>query len=140
VKILFIEDEETASLGLKAILQDHGHIVDIAETADQAAGQLQSNRYDLLLLDIMIDPSGILAGTPRREVGKELLLRIRAKQIVPLLTSPEVPVIAITAAADLGIYTALQRAGVKKILQKPIDPEDAYNEIKEILAALNPTP
>ena len=133
LRILFVEDEEAAYVGLKAILMHLGHTVDVAETADQAVAFMQKTAYDLLLLDIMIDPGTVLNGVIRRAAGKELLLRLRSGQLGPLQTRSDVPTVAITAVADLGLYTALKGAEVEIILPKPIDPEDALQRIPHVM-------
>jgi DNA-binding response OmpR family regulator len=143
MKILFIEDEVNAVMGLRAILESKKHMVDLAKTADEAVTCLRGASYELLILDITIDPGAFLAGVARREAGKELLLRLRANGISGSLTANLTPTVVITAVADLGVNTALRDAGATKILQKPIDSEDAFREIEAFLehaAAGNPQP
>jgi CheY-like chemotaxis protein len=132
-RILYIEDEEAAQIGLRAVLVSQGHTVDVAENVGRAVELMRQTAYDLLLLDIMIDPGPVLNGVPSREAGKELLLRLRSGQFGPLQTKENVPVVAITAVADLGINRALQGAGVMEILPKPIDPEEACMRIQSML-------
>lgn len=131
--ILYIEDEEAAQIGLRTVLVSQGHLVDVAENAGRAVELMRQTAYDLLLLDIMIDPGPMLNGVSSREAGKELLLRLRSGQFGPLQTKANVPVVGITAVADLGTNKALQGAGVLEILPKPIDPEEASERIQDLL-------
>ncbi len=130
MKILFIEDEDTAVIGLRSILLSKGHEVDVARVADNAVELLRRYDYDLILLDIMIDTGKTLNGIARREGGKELLLLLRSSRIEGMKTKATVPVVAITAVADLQINKALQSASSVKVLQKPTDPEDAFAKIQ----------
>jgi CheY-like chemotaxis protein len=133
MRILFIEDEVAAVRGLEAILVANGHEVDIATTGDEAVTWLTRQDYDLILLDVMIEPGNILNGVPKREGGVELLLRLRRGSLGTLKTKATVPVVAITAVADLDINTALRGGDVVKILQKPIDPADTFKEINGLI-------
>lgn len=131
-RILYIEDEEAALVGLRAMLLSHGYHVDVAEGAEQAVALMRKTAYDLVLLDIMIDPGMVLNGVSRREAGSELLLRLRSGQLGPLQTKMTVTVLGITAVADLAINRALQSAGAIAILQKPIDPEEAFTRLESV--------
>ena len=54
MKILIVEDERTTSTFLKRGLTEEGYSVDTAETAGEADEAVFVNRYDLIILDIML--------------------------------------------------------------------------------------
>ena len=62
MRILLIEDEEPARIGLRRRLGKLGHTVDEAETAGQAVERMRQEAYDLLLLDIMLPEEGDMLG------------------------------------------------------------------------------
>lgn len=131
--ILFIEDEENATVGLIALLEGKGYEVDIAESCDEAVERLRKQIYDLIILDIMIDSGQVLPNVAVREAGKELLLRIRSGGFGTLKTDKDVPVVAITAVSDLKVSEALESAGNIIILHKPITPEDSLVKIEKFI-------
>lgn len=135
MRILFVEEEQRARVGLIALLRNSGHQVDVAEGADEAVQRMRQERYDLILLDIMIPPGEVVAGVPFREAGKELLLRLRARELGELKTPADVPVVAITAVADMDVVKALnsEKGDVKDVLLKPIDPEDVIGRLTALL-------
>lgn len=54
MKILVVEDERPTATFLKRGLSEEGYIVDLAATGDQADEAVFVNRYDLVILDIML--------------------------------------------------------------------------------------
>lgn len=131
MRILFVEDEEPARAGLMPLLSESGHQVDVAQDADQAVDRLRQVRYDLILLDVIISPGEVLKGVPPREAGKDLLLRLRSHGLGELKTPADIPVVAITAVADMDVVSALNSA-VQHVFVKPI----ASEEIMETLSAI----
>ena len=132
--ILFIEDEENALVGLRVVLKEDGHKVDVAMTGDEAVELMKKKNYDVVLLDIMLPAGKSLTGVPFRETGKVILLRLRSGNLGKLKTDKDVPVVVITAVSDLEVITALDDAGNICVLKKPIDPMDAYSKIKEFIS------
>ena len=131
--ILFVEDEEHAVVGLKALLQEKGHCVDVAGSADEAVECMRKKKYELIVLDIMIPSGKILTGVPFRETGKDLLLQLRSKKLGKLKTDKNVNVVVITAVSEVGIRIALDGAGSIHIIDKPIDPELVMSRIKDLI-------
>lgn len=132
MRILLIEDEEPARIGLRRRLGKLGHTVDEAETAGQAVERMRQEAYDLLLLDIMLPEEGDMLGErPVRDSGKRFLERLRDGECGEVKTPTDVPVVAITAVSDLDVIGGLRDGSVALILQKPIDPDDAIREMRE---------
>jgi len=128
MKILFVEDEANARIGLKALLCHDGHQVDEASDADEAVRKLRSNAYDCILLDVVLPPGKALHGVPFREVGKELLLSLRAGSFGKLQTSRQVPVVVLTAVGDMDLIAEIRNTS-HLVLLKPIEPVEAVSEM-----------
>lgn len=111
IKILVVEDERAISDLIKINLTDSGYDVCCAYDGLAAANVLESNIFDLILLDIML---------PNID-GYELLNYIR-----PL----KIPVIIITAKASLDDKVKGLMLGAEDYIVKPF-------EIVELLARIN---
>jgi len=134
MRILFVEDEVNARGGLTGILQHMGHVVDYAESADEAVAKLQKQEYGLILLDIMMEPGDSLPGVPFRMSGLELLTRLRRGVFGELKTSPDVPVVVITAVSDMDVGEVLNgEAKANLVILKPKDTSDILVEIGDLL-------
>jgi CheY-like chemotaxis protein len=135
--ILFIEDEDIARLGLTKLLQNSEHSVDEAKTVDEAIEHMKDQKYDLVLLDVMIPPSKRWKDVHYRVTGKTLLCKLRKGNLEELKTDKDVPVVVITAVSDVDINLAINGFENTCILHKPIDPEDAFSEICRFLKGIN---
>lgn len=111
IKILIVEDEEAIANLIKINLVAAGYSCTCADTGLVAANYLESNIYDLVLLDIML---------PEID-GYELL-----EYIKPTKT----PVIFITAKASLDDRVKGLTMGAEDYIVKPF-------EIVELLARIN---
>jgi CheY-like chemotaxis protein len=54
VKILLVDDSPTIRAATREMLQKMGHTVSMAENGEQALASYQSDRPDLILLDVMM--------------------------------------------------------------------------------------
>ena len=54
INILIVEDEQPISNLIRVNLTESGYCCDIADDGMQAADMIEQNRYDLILLDIML--------------------------------------------------------------------------------------
>ncbi len=111
IKILLVEDEKPISNLIKLSLSKAGYTCDCAFDGEEALTQIDGNKYDLILLDIMI---------PKID-GFELMEYIR-----PL----EIPVIFITAKNAVKDRVRGLRMGAEDYLVKPF-------EIIELLARID---
>ncbi|MCW8849852.1 MAG: response regulator, partial [Melioribacteraceae bacterium] len=53
-KILIVEDEEAMQLGLGNNLKYDGYEVDIASDGDEGLDKIRKNKYNLIILDVML--------------------------------------------------------------------------------------
>lgn len=102
--ILVVDDEHGIRELLSEILNDEGHVVELAENAAQARAARQQSNYDLVLLDIwMPDTDGV---TLLKEwSGNDLLT---------------MPVIMMSGHATIETAVEATRIGALSFLEKPI--------------------
>lgn len=80
-KILIVEDEPAMRIGLKDNLEFEGHIVEYAENGEEGLSKIKENKYDLVLLDVMLPKiSGFdVCKTLRNEGDKTPIILLTAK-------------------------------------------------------------
>ena len=115
-KILICEDEENIVSFLRAELQYDGFEADVAYDGNAALGLFAQNKYDLILLDIMI---------PEKN-GLECLREIRK--------TSQVPVIILTARKEVYDKVAFLNAGADDYVTKPFDTLELIARIKRNIA------
>ncbi len=110
VKVLVVEDDPSIARSVAMALRTEGFEVDLATTGTQGQALAGANRYDLLLLDIMLPGvDGLTICRTLRETGNT------------------VPIIFLTARGELAHKVAGLDAGADDYLAKPF-------EIAELLA------
>ncbi|MCX7995373.1 MAG: sigma-54 dependent transcriptional regulator [candidate division WOR-3 bacterium] len=120
MKILLIEDEEAQRILLKKILEKEGYSV--SEAGDGKTGiELFTNEdFDTVLLDQRLpDISGIELIEKFKEIG------------------PVVPVIMITAYANVRDAVKAMKKGAFHYLNKPVDTDELLITIQKAIDALN---
>ena len=110
VKVLMLEDHRDTREVYATVLRTQGAIVHEAATAQVAMFLLQSNRPDLILVDL---------GLPDA-TGYELLEAIRR---LPSEEGGQTPAIALTALTTSYDRARSLMSGFKLHLSKPIEPE-----------------
>ncbi|HEY2509232.1 MAG TPA: sigma-54 dependent transcriptional regulator [Polyangiaceae bacterium] len=115
--ILLFEDDETLAALLARVLRNEGYKVDLLERAD-VPGAAKLARYDVVLSDIHLAD-----GTS----GHDVLKKVRA-------TSEHLPVILMTAFADIEGAMNAVGAGAYEYLAKPIEPNDLKRMVAEAIA------
>ncbi len=119
-RILFVDDEDWSVEPYFEKLRDHEIAFDLALDVAQAIKLLQKNRYDLLVVDIMLPPGEIFGpNVEPRKAGEVFLRRLRSNEIPHLKTSPEVPVLVLTAVTDQKLPETMKELEVKEVFQKP---------------------
>ncbi|MCB9207717.1 MAG: response regulator, partial [Ignavibacteriales bacterium] len=80
-KVLIVEDEESMRLGLGDNLKFDGYNVDFAEDGEKGLNKIRENKYNLILLDIMLPKiSGFeVCKTIRKEGVKTPVIMLTAK-------------------------------------------------------------
>jgi len=106
-KILIIDDDALVCKSLEKVIKKFNYDVDICLEADKALDKIKRIEPDIILLDIYL--SGSISGL-------DLLSEIQEKY-------PKIPVIMITAFADVNIAVDAMKRGAFDFLLKPINTE-----------------
>ena len=113
--ILVVDDDDRIRTLLSRFLADHGYRVSTADNAVEARARLNGLVFDLLVLDVMMPG----------ENGLDLARSIRAQSALPILM--------LTARAEIEDRLAGLQTGVDDYLTKPFDPRELLLRISSIL-------
>ena len=102
--ILLIDDEAIALSNLRHVFEREGYVVTACKSGEAGLAAMQAEQFDLVLTDLRMP--GI--------DGMEVLAHIRA-------TTPDVPVIMITAYGDADTKRKALEGGAEALFTKPID-------------------
>jgi DNA-binding NtrC family response regulator len=116
--VLLFEDDETLAALLARVLRNEGYRVDLLDRADALPNSAKLARYDVVLSDIHLAD-----GTS----GHDVLKRVRA-------TSEHLPVILMTAYADIEGAMNAVGAGAYEYLAKPIEPNELKRMVSEAIS------
>ncbi len=117
LRVLLVEDNPANQKLATYILQDRGHLVEIAGNGREAVYLTQHNRYDVILMDVQMPGMN----------GLEATAAIRAREYAGGEDAggeedgSRVPIIAMTAHAMKGDRDQCLAAGMDGYLSKPID-------------------
>ena len=120
-KILIVDDEEDITASVKMLVEGMGYSSKIASSGLDALKALNKEKFDLVLLDIMMPQMS----------GREVLEKIRADS--KLKNTP----VAFLTAIQLGSEgtTVIKKLKVLDYFQKPIvDIDDFKRRLKKLLA------
>ncbi|HQB37595.1 MAG TPA: response regulator transcription factor [Bacteroidales bacterium] len=117
MKILICEDNPLAMKTLSIVLGREGYETDTAADGKEAIGLLQTNEYDLLVVDIhMPYHSGLeLVKFLRSDLGKDT------------------PVIVLSAFSDPQMQHQAGELGISGYIVKPFDPSELIRKVKSTL-------
>lgn len=105
-RVLVVDDETEVRLVLREFLTGRGYEVTVAESGVEAIAALEKERPDVVLLDVSM---------PEMD-GVETLKRIVALHAT-------LPVIMVTANADIAVTSRLLALGAADYIPKPFDLE-----------------
>jgi two-component system nitrogen regulation response regulator GlnG len=103
-KILVIDDDPEVRMATRDFLSSKGYEVSVAEGGREALRQLDASPADVVLLDVAMPDMD----------GMETLKRI-------VSAHPNVPVIMVTANADIEITSKVLQLGAADYVPKPFD-------------------
>lgn len=115
--ILIVDDEEALRSALSAYLELEGYEVDVACSAEEAL-KLDINRYDLILLDIMM---GGMSGTEMAETLKKEH------------TTSDIPIIFLTAKNSDDDMVSGLNLGADDYISKPYSIKNVLARIAAVL-------
>jgi two-component system, OmpR family, alkaline phosphatase synthesis response regulator PhoP len=115
-KVLLVEDEEHIAQGLRFNLQNQGYEVTVLDNGNRALEMLGRQKFDLIILDIMLPGSdGIEIARARRRQGDWT------------------PILMLTAKDDAKEVIAGIEAGADDYMAKPFDLEELLARVKGLL-------
>jgi two-component system phosphate regulon response regulator OmpR len=117
--VLVVDDDQKIRELLGKFLADYGYRIQLAASAAQAKSALASLNVDIIILDIMMP----------QENGLELLKNIRK----PSSLYSRIPVILLTAQADMDEKINGLMSGADDYLTKPFEPKELVARIEVIL-------
>ena len=116
-KVLVVDDEEALRTVLSGELMSEGYEVRSAGDGDEAIGNLEKERFDLVLLDIKMP----------RVTGFEVLKHIKEKY-------SDTKVVMLTGFADLKNAIESKKLGAEDFVSKPYDLVDLLTTIERVLS------
>ena len=106
-RILVVDDEEIVIRSCLRILEGNGYEIDVAHDGHDALRKVESNTYDVMILDIMMPNLG----------GMEVLRRIKE-------THPDIDVIMITGLSQIDTAVQAMKLGAFDYISKPFEPDE----------------
>jgi CheY-like chemotaxis protein len=133
-KILVIDDDVDLVETIRLVLESKGYAVVAANDAQQGLQKVESERPDLILLDIMM---------PHGTEGFHFVWKLRQQSDQYFRTVPIVVLSAIHEKTDLRFYPdtgdETYKAGeylpVQDFVDKPVDPAQLLERVQKVLAA-----
>lgn len=113
--MLVVDDEDILRMLLTDTLEYEGFIVEEAEDGKEALEKIQSNPYDVIILDYMMP----------RMTGIELLEHLQPLELAT-------PVIMLTAKAQKTDEEAALAKGASYFVPKPFSPNELVELVKSV--------
>jgi DNA-binding NtrC family response regulator len=106
-RILVVDDEEIVIRSCLRILEGNGYEIDVAHDGHDALRKVESNTYDVMILDIMMPNLG----------GMEVLRRVKE-------THPDIDVIMSTGLSQIDTAVQAMKLGAFDYISKPFEPDE----------------
>jgi DNA-binding response OmpR family regulator len=114
--ILYVEDNEDTADAVKIILENQGFRVDIGFCGKDALTKASQEKYDLILLDIMLPDMS----------GWDIFEKLKEKDHFKFAFLSVIPV-------SIERMRELKKAGVADYITKPFEKEDLIRRVKKII-------
>lgn len=115
-KILVIDDEEIVRTSCLRALQHEGYEVMLAASGTEGLNMLNSDSYELVLLDLKMPDVD----------GMEVLARIKEQW-------PDTKVVMITGYSTVETAVQALRVGAYNFIEKPFTPDTLLTAVKEVM-------
>lgn len=116
-KILIIDDEKNIRNTLKKALETEDYRVDLAKNGQEGISKAEQKNFDIIMLDLKL---------PDIE-GTKVLEKIREEEI-------DTPVLVITGYGSVESAVKVMKLGAIDYLEKPFNPAQIKEQVKEIIA------
>ena len=123
-RVLWVDDQPFALDYYCRLLADIGILVDLETDVKRAADRLRSERYELVLLDLLLPPDRSEPDHHPTASSLRLLDEIRVRG------SDAPPVVVVTALVDSGVLDEAHAKGVQDVLHKPVDFDSIQRIVK----------
>jgi len=148
IKILLFEDDYESMRHLKEHIEEEFGWQVMLTAESNLLERLGHERFDLLIVDLMVHPTSLDAddqevqnvrfnGIPWLRTGLEFLRRLRTGEFsreAGVGTSPQVPVIVLSAVADYSVENALEEeVRIEDYVEKPFRLEEMVEHIRRLL-------
>lgn len=120
IKILIVEDEKPISDLIKMNLVDEGYDCTCAYDGQQAADIIEKTSFDLVLLDIMLP-------------------KIDGYELIEYINAYDIPVIFLTAKANVADKVKGLKAGAEDYMVKPFEIAELLARVETVLRRYNKT-
>ena len=117
--VLVVDDVKINRIVLSSMLQQWGHIIEMAENGTQAIERMKTHRYDMVFMDCQMPEMDGYECTQ--------LIRDRATGVL----DHDVPIIAVTAHAMTGDKERCLASGMNDYISKPIDQGELQSKLAE---------
>lgn len=124
LRILLVEDNVANQKLASYILEDRGHLVEVAGDGREAVALSGQNHYDLILMDVQMPGMS----------GLEATAAIRAREA----GGRRVPIIAMTAHAMRGDRESCLAAGMDGYLSKPVHAQEMIGLVESLASGAFP--
>jgi len=114
--LLLVEDERRLATAVQRVLEEEGHVVDWVDDGADALAQGQTERYDLILLDVMLPTLN----------GYDVARRLRGKGI-------ETPILMLTARDAVRDRVEGLDSGADDYLVKPFALAELLARVRAVL-------
>ena len=104
--ILIVEDSDDARYFMRLALENHGYLIVEAENGARAVELAESERPDIILMDLSLPVMDGIEATEKIRASKKL---------------DGVPIIAVTAHQETDFRTGAKAAGFDAYVTKPVD-------------------
>lgn len=117
LRVLLCEDDEVNAVVLVSVIQRLGHDAVWVDSGSEALKALDRERFDLVLMDLMMPGM----------TGLETTRRIRQDRA-------DLPIVALTALDDPEALRAGREAGMNGYIPKPVNSKDLERVLAEAVA------
>lgn len=115
-RILAVDDQLYFRVFLEDLLHQEGYAVEVAGSGEEALSRLDSERYDLILTDLVMPGMG----------GIELVQRVKQR-------NPDQDVIVVTSVGDVATAVGAMKLGANDYLLKPIEKPALVRAVEGVL-------